>query len=589
MFKGFRWQLVALVAALILFGVSFALRPTGETIRLTPTPGVTIAPAEATPAPLATDLLQSTEQLSNQSFIASDGVVTYSEALVGNVQRINPLLAGLNPVDADISSLIFEGLTTINEYGEVIPRLASEWVVSSDGLEYVFRLREDVLWQDGVPFSADDVMYTMSLLHDADFPGPSDLGAFWHTIETEKIDDHLVRFRLPQPLGSFTESLRIGILPYHALQGTNASQLVEHPFNLTPIGTGPYQLEAIREEDGRINEVDLRVAPVFRQRPEGQSGYALERIRFKLYPTFDDVISALNRGDVMGYASRSYDERLPLLNIESLVDHTTHAPNVGVLIYNWVNDDLLFFREQRVRLALATGLDRDGLIQRHLLNQAVRADSVLMRQSWAYDGNVIWPPYNPQTAQELLDTANIILPTPEEGAEPTPESSARFSFSILTLDDPALIGIANEIAGQWGSLNIDVTVEAADLQTYSQRILEADFDTAIVELSTAGSADPDVYNFWHQGQYPDGQNYGGVNDRAISEALERGRREYNGTNRAIYYDDFQEAFAARAIAIPLYYPLYTYSVVEAVDGIQLGLIASPTDRFSTIQGWTISN
>ncbi|MFW5748883.1 MAG: hypothetical protein ACOCYT_04640, partial [Chloroflexota bacterium] len=66
---------------------------------------------------------------------AGDDVPTYTEGLVGEVRRLNPLFGPLNPVDADISSLIFEGLTTINSYGEVIPRLAEEWVVSFDGLE----------------------------------------------------------------------------------------------------------------------------------------------------------------------------------------------------------------------------------------------------------------------------------------------------------------------------------------------------------------------------------------------------------------------------------------------------------------------
>src|SRR5690606_28750419 len=147
------------------------------------------------------------------------GIVTFREGLVGPVLRLNPLLAELNPAERDITSLIYEGLTDTNEYGEPVPDLAREWVISANGLEYIVTLRDDVLWQDGIPFTAEDVVYTMSLLRSPDFPGPEALGEFWRTVETEQLDSHLVRFRLTQPLGSFLEKLSIGILPHHALAG----------------------------------------------------------------------------------------------------------------------------------------------------------------------------------------------------------------------------------------------------------------------------------------------------------------------------------------------------------------------------------
>ena len=156
---------------------------------------------------------------------AGGEVVTFSEALIGHVQRLNPILASLNPVDADITGLIFEGLTRINAYGEPEPALAERWVISADGLEYTVFLRQDVLWQDGVPFTAADVDYTMSLLRSPDFPGAEDLNTFWRTVETQVLGQHLVRFRLTQPLGTFLDKLKIGILPEHALRGTGAAQI----------------------------------------------------------------------------------------------------------------------------------------------------------------------------------------------------------------------------------------------------------------------------------------------------------------------------------------------------------------------------
>jgi ABC-type transport system substrate-binding protein len=149
MFRGFRWQLLALIAAVALFVVSYiATQQSDDTTDVNPTspPAIVVAPTQAPiPTPTQATTIPVSFNPSTTSQVV-DEIPTYSEALVGAVQRLNPLFSSLNPVDADISSLIFEGLTRIDEYGEVIPALAKDWVVSFDGLEYVVTLRDDVLW-----------------------------------------------------------------------------------------------------------------------------------------------------------------------------------------------------------------------------------------------------------------------------------------------------------------------------------------------------------------------------------------------------------------------------------------------------------
>jgi len=210
--RGFRWQILALLMAIVLFVIALFSRSTGQTPQLNPTP---LPPTSIASQTTATPLPEATLSPTSDAPVVipppeTSAIPTYREALVGQVQRLNPLLAGLNPVDWDITSLIYEGLMRTNAYGEPEPALASGMpVISFDGLEYVVALRNDVLWQDGIPFTADDVVYTMSLLSSPDFPGLPELGAFWRTVETEKINDNLVRFRLAQPLGSFIEALRV--------------------------------------------------------------------------------------------------------------------------------------------------------------------------------------------------------------------------------------------------------------------------------------------------------------------------------------------------------------------------------------------
>jgi peptide/nickel transport system substrate-binding protein len=587
MLRGFRWQFLVLVMALVLFVAALASRSTEPDQPNVVQPAPTkVATSQTTTATLAPTAAPPTANIKPDLNNTPAPVVTYREALVGSVQRLNPLFTDLNPVDRDISSLIFEGLTRSNQYGEPEPALAQNWVISSDGLEYVIRLRQGVLWQDGMPFKAADVIYTYSLLQSPDFPGSATMGAFWRTVEVEALDNYLVRFRLTQPLGSFLDMLRLGILPEHALLGTTAAQIATHPFNLTPIGTGPYQLEALRAPDGKnVQMVDLRLAPVYRQRPEGQTGYQLDRVSFKLYSSFDEAVTALKAGDVDGLAARNRYERPALTGIGGLNVHTTLEPTVGMLIFNWASDKTKFFREQRVRQALQMGLDRTSIIQRYLLDAAIKADSPIFPGSWAYTAELPWPNPDAAAAKKLLESANIPKDKAEATAEPTATGS--LSFRILTPDDPALANIAQEIAAQWAQLNVTVSVDSVDLKTYQERLDKSDFDTALVELSLGSSADPDVYHFWDPGQYPDGPNYGGVDERHIAEELERARRDPSGINRAIHYQNFQRDFISRAIAIPLYYPLYTYATSSKVSGVQLGFMGSPTNRFDTIRDWDI--
>jgi peptide/nickel transport system substrate-binding protein len=571
MLRGFRWQLLALLLSIVIFGLALGLK-----FFNTPEPQATALPSEiaSTTIPPTITPLPTQAPAAVITNIPQDTIMTYSEGLIGSIQRLNPLLIA-SQAERDITSLIFEGLTEINQYGEPVGVLADSWLVSRDGYEYVLLLRQDVLWQDGLQFTADDVIFTYRLLANPDYPF-TEIGRFWQTVEVEKLGDFMLRFRLAQPLASFPTLLTTGILPEHALRGISAEQLVSHPFNLTPIGTGAYQLEALRGQE-KIEIVDLRVAPTFRQRVEGQSGYAIERMRFRLYDNFDAATTALANSEIDGLAARMMSERLPLLEINRAEIYTDIEAKLGILIFNWnEGEETRFFNDSRVRTGLQLGLNRNRPVESSLLNQAVVADSPLLLNSWAYIGN-LWTDPNPNRALELFDNANIQIP---EGAD---IGESRFKFTILTPDDPALMRLAQEIATQWSEFNLDVTVEAVGADIYLQRLETGDFQAALVELPLG--ADPDIFAYWHVDQYPDGLNYGAANDTRMSELLERARQENNGLSRVQLYRDFQRRFVSQAVAIPLYYPLYTYAVNRNVNGVQLGFISESADRFRTLQDW----
>ena len=91
-------------------------------------------------------------------------------AIEEQTPRINPLY----DEDHDPTlSLVFSGLTSHDENSHVVPELAKSWQVSDDGLEYVFELRDDAFWHDGVKFSAKDVKFTIEAAQDKKLNAPA--------------------------------------------------------------------------------------------------------------------------------------------------------------------------------------------------------------------------------------------------------------------------------------------------------------------------------------------------------------------------------------------------------------------------------
>jgi len=590
MFHGFRWQLISLILAIIVFMASAVFRLSRQNIQLqpeAPTPTLeTSLPAttEVTEAPRPP--LSATASLATATGLSTLPEPAYREGLVGTVRRLNPLFAHLNPVDRDISSLIFEGLFATNEYGEVVPRLAEQLVISADGISYVIKLREDIRWQDGAAFSADDVVYTMSLLSDPDFSKLSPDGAFWATVETQKLSDYLLRFRLAQPLSSFPHLLMIGILPEHTLRGTSIAQLAQHPFNLSPVGTGPFQLASLQLGSGEaISKVELARAPVTQERAESQGRFSLSRLSFHLYPNAEAALSAYRAGEINAFANVA--PRSQMLDLPNSRIYTQVAPSMVMLIFNWKEAN---FAERRLRQALSLGLDTPTLVARRLGAEVTYADSPYTLGSSVYQPHPFWHSYDIAQARTLLEAAGI-FPAGDDATE-TAAASAELDavdtqFSLLLEDKLPLQNLAADIAAHWSQLGLELKIEAVSVDELANRLSTGRFQTAIVELSAGG--DFDLYRHWHPAQYGNGQNFGAVSNHELAELIEKARGEIYASRRAALYRQLQDAFAEEAIAIPLYYPLYTYVVSDQIEGLQVGFLASPADRFRAIGDWRIAS
>jgi peptide/nickel transport system substrate-binding protein len=504
---------------------------------------------------------------------------TYVEGVAGSPRYLSPLLSGFNPVDRDICSLVFSGLTRLNQHGEVEPDLASSWEISPDGLSYTFHLRSNAYWHDGTPVTADDVILTIRLLQDPDFPGPAELGGnVWRTIKIEEVDRRTVRFTLAEPFAPFLDYTAVGIIPSHKIAGTYAEDLPGSDFNLAPVGSGPFQLEDIEYEDGAIVSIVLKHFPrYYRARPY------LDRVQFRFYPSYRAALRAYEEGDVEGVARVGSGDLSRARELLGLNLFSAQIAEYAMVFLNLDRADVPFFQEQEVRQAMLYAVDRERIISELLAGQGMVSHGPIVPGTWAY--NSATPTYrcDPDQAGVLLDGAGWVRPASATGVRH--KGGDLLAFTLLTSNDPARKAVAEMLAEQWADVGMDVTVETM-LDAEILEALEArDFQAALVHLRLPG--DPDPYPLWHETQVDEGQNYAGFVHRRSSELIERARVTVNRITREELYDEFQVIFAEQLPALPLYVPVYTYGVDERINDVQIGPLMHPSDRFRTILNWWI--
>jgi peptide/nickel transport system substrate-binding protein len=508
----------------------------------------------------------------------------YVEGLIGELSRLNPILDIYNQPDRDIDRLIFSGLLRFDSRGVPIPELAAEWAVSADATLYNFTIRDDAVWHDGEPVTSNDVIYTFSKLQNPDYFGPDDLHDMWQQIQINRLDDHRVQFQLPEPFAPFLDFLTIGLLPDHLLRGVSAEGLIDHPFNLHPIGTGPFQFDRFLVEDGEINSVSLMAFDdYYGQRP------FLERVEFRFYDDDQSALQAYLAGDIQGIGQVDLDVLNQVLELPGLNLHTARLPQLSLIFLNTQHSEKTYLVEKKFRQSLLLSINRQWIINTSLAGQGLIPCGPIMPGTWAYSDSLEPLPYDPDHAAELLDSLEWVLPV---GATlGTPEytrtkDEQTLSLELIHSDNPTYASVAEKIKTNWEAIGIQVTLRAVDSERLIQDFLEPrTFEAALTEINLSRSPDPDPYLFWHDSQMESGQNYGGLNDRNISIWLEQARINPDFGRRAELYRNFQHRFQDQVPALLLYYPVYSYAVDAQVYGVTVGPLFDPSDRFASIVNW----
>lgn len=542
--KRLRWQILVVLATLVVVGI----------LLLSQQPVLTPALPEAAPG----------------------GV--YSEAVVGALGRLNPMLDWNNPADRDADRLIFSGLVKFDGRGLPQPDLAESWGVSADGTIYNFTLRPNARWHDGVNVTSEDVIFTVELLKSNSL-FPPDIKSLWEQVEVRQLDDHNVKFTLPEPFAPFLDYATFGILPRHILGTTSPEQLESEPFNINPVGTGQYKFDHLIVEAGSITGLVLTVNDeYYGTRP------FIQQVVFRYYPDAGSAYEAYQQGEVLGVSELSAEVLHRALADPQLSVHTSQLPQISMVLLNTKSQEAPFLENPQIRRALLLGLNRSFIVSSLLEGEAIVADGPILPGSWAHYDGLEKISYDPEAAIRLLKDEGYVIPS--GGGTVRAKDNEALDFVLVHPDDDLHSKIAAVIQQEWAQIGVQVNLQPIPYdQLVPTYLAPRAYSAALADLNLSRTPDPDPYPFWHQAEATGGQNYSQWDSRAASEYLEQARTETDFTVRARHYRNFQVIFEKELPSLPLYYPVYSYGVDAQVRGVQVAPLYDRSDRFALIGSW----
>src|SRR5207247_4099391 len=156
------------------------------------------------------------------------------------------------------SRIFYEPLAAWEPEGNLVPVLAAETPdlenggLTTDGMSVTWKLRKDVAWHDGKPFTADDVVFNWEYAADP-ATAATTIGAYKDIEKIDKPDSHTARLTFKQPMPFWSEAFcgapRGQIIPKHLFETYKGGKSREAPTNLKPIGTGPYKFVDFKPGD----------------------------------------------------------------------------------------------------------------------------------------------------------------------------------------------------------------------------------------------------------------------------------------------------------------------------------------------------
>ncbi|MDU5142000.1 MAG: ABC transporter substrate-binding protein [Paenibacillus dendritiformis] len=390
--------------------------------------------------------------------------------------------------DGNVASVLFAPLVTVDKTGLPIPLLAEKWEISSDQLTYTYKLRKGLKFSDGSPLTADDVAFTLTILHDKAYDGGTDIfqthikgGQAYKEGKAKKIEG--IRVIDPLTIEITTEQVNAtalltlgGMVLSKAYYGKDyAPGHLDYIRGLhaKPVGAGPYKLEK------HLPGQEIRFIAneyYFAGKPQ------VERFIYKT--TEGDTFQFLETGeqDFASFAATQDNlEKLQRLGFVNLQLNTSSA--YGYIAFN---HHKAYLQDKKVRQALIYGLDRKTIVEGVSQGSAQVANVPVSPTSWAYTEEGINPyDYDPDKAKQLLEEAGW-----KAGAQGIREKDGQKLviryLSSKSKNSDAFIAIAKE---NYEAIGIQFEPEQfADFNALRAKVEGGDYDLA--SFSTPMIIDP---------------------------------------------------------------------------------------------------
>ncbi len=425
-----------------------------------------------------------------------------------------------------VAGNIYEGLLRYDEKLEPSPLLATSWTVSDDNLTYTFKLKPDVKWHDGKPFTSADVVFSVDV-----FLRKTHARLRGNLVSVESItapDPLTVVFKLKQTFGPFMGIFETGsmpMIPKHIYEGTDFST---NPANATPIGTGPLKFK----EWVRGSYIHL----VANEQYHTPGAPGVENVYFHVIPDAASRAAAFESGkiDIAPGGSVEYFDVERLSKLDGAAVTTKGWEFFSPLSWLWVNNRKAPMNNVKFRQALMYGIDREAMAKVAWYGFAKPATG-------PFNSNVRH--YTADTTKYKRDVATAKKLLAESGYK---------GESIRLLPIPygeAWQRQAEMVRQNLAQIGLRVVLTGTDVAGWNQRIAEWDYDLAFTFVYQYGDAALGVARNYTTDNIAKGSQFNnveGYSNPKVDELFAAGARETDPAKRAAIYAEVQKILVDEA-------------------------------------------
>ncbi len=314
---------------------------------------------------------------------------------------LDPILEG-GYVGNELGSLCFSYLLRIDDRTRLEPEIAREVPslrnggISPDGLTITYRLRRGVVWEDGAPLTAADVVFSFHAIMNPRNPVPAGRIGYDRIAGVRAPDPYTVVVRLARPFSAllsyfFASDENYAILPAHVL--ARYPDVNGLAFGGRPVCSGPYRVQSWRRSDRLIFVANRRY---WRGPPK------IERIVLRFITQPQTAVDQLRTHEVDAYFDADATVFAQLIRLRSVAVARTPTGQFATLEFNTQaspTDDV------RVRRAIVLASDLSPIVPKVTRGTYSYAHAARGWFGWAYDPSVRLAAYDPRAAAALLDAA----------------------------------------------------------------------------------------------------------------------------------------------------------------------------------------